>query len=315
MLTKYIDSAIQSIPGLKELGSELSGAIHRAVMDGGEPTRDLADLLHGTWLGHPLHPALTDIVVGAWSMSSLFDFASLLGDSEEAEWAADSLTGIGVVAAIPTALAGLADYSTVPQNATRTATLHAIFNDIGLTLYILSLWQRNRGNRGNGIFLSTLGYGTIMVGAWLGGHLSFDKKVGVNHADKPSEPTEWTAVLDAAELRESKASRVEVEGQPVLLYRYGGTVYATGALCPHAGGPLDEGTFDGHCVQCPWHDSVFDLRDGGVVHGPSTYPLPKYQARIHDGSIEIRVAGAQGGGQSGSSHSDHSHSSNGHGKS
>jgi nitrite reductase/ring-hydroxylating ferredoxin subunit len=75
----------------------------------------------------------------------------------------------------------------------------------------------------------------------------------------------------------------------VLLYRYGGTVYAISAVCSHAGGPLEEGQFDGFCVQCPWHDSVYDLRDGSVVHGPATFNQPAYRARIYNGQIEIRA--------------------------
>jgi nitrite reductase/ring-hydroxylating ferredoxin subunit len=91
------------------------------------------------------------------------------------------------------------------------------------------------------------------------------------------------------ELHEQEPRRVEVVGSPVLLYRYGGTIYATAAVCGHAGGPLEQGQFDEYCVQCPWHDSVYDLRDGSIVHGPTTYTLPKYAARIQNGQVEIRA--------------------------
>jgi nitrite reductase/ring-hydroxylating ferredoxin subunit len=93
--------------------------------------------------------------------------------------------------------------------------------------------------------------------------------------------------MSASDLYESDRRRIEVEGNPVLLYRYGGTIYAIGAVCSHAGGPLEEGTFEEYCVTCPWHDSVYDVRDGTLVHGPTTYNQPRYRARIRNGQIEL----------------------------
>jgi nitrite reductase/ring-hydroxylating ferredoxin subunit len=81
---------------------------------------------------------------------------------------------------------------------------------------------------------------------------------------------------------------VTVADAPVLLYRDGAEISAIGAVCSHAGGPLDEGSTEDHCVRCPWHDSVFDLRDGSVVHGPATYPEPGFDVRERDGQIELR---------------------------
>jgi nitrite reductase/ring-hydroxylating ferredoxin subunit len=131
--------------------------------------------------------------------------------------------------------------------------------------------------------------GLSTFAAWLGGELVYRKRVGVNHAETPEKPETWTAVLPEAELIEAQPKRIEVEGQPVLLYRRGGTVYALLATCSHAGGPLDEGKFYEGCVQCPWHDSVFALNDGHIVHGPATTPQPTYRARIQDGKVELRV--------------------------
>lgn len=99
-------------------------------------------------------------------------------------------------------------------------------------------------------------------------------------------------MLPQNEIAEYEARRVEIDGAPVLLYRDVEAVYAIGAVCSHAGGPLEEGTFDGHCVECPWHQSVFDLRNGHVVHGPATISQPSYQARIRNGQIEVRLISA-----------------------
>ena len=288
MISRYIEEAIDQIPGLEEVGNSLSRAIHRAILAGGDPSREITDFLHGTWLGHPLHSVLTDAVVGSWMLAALFDGIAIGSGSERAEWAADTLVATGIVSAIPTALTGLTDYSAIPHPATRTATVHGTINALALTFYVASLWQRKQGNRSRGFVLSSLAFALVTAGAWLGGHLTYGQKVGVDHAEEPSKPREWTAVLAEAELPEGEATRVEVEGLPVLLYRYDGTVYASSATCPHAGGPLEKGSFEGYCVQCPWHDSVFDLRDGSIVHGPTVHTVPLYKARIQQGQIEIR---------------------------
>jgi nitrite reductase/ring-hydroxylating ferredoxin subunit len=259
-------------------------------MDGGEGTRDLADLLHGTWLGHPLHSVLTDVVVGAWGIGSFFDLLSLFNRSERAEITADSLVELGNYAALPTILAGLADFSTIPEHAADTGITHATINATAFSLYLASKQERSNGERDRAIALSTLAFSLLMVGAYLGGHMVYDQKVGVNHAAHVSGPQEWTPVMAAEELQAGQPMRVDADGSPVLLYRQGDGVMAIGAVCAHAGGPLEQGQFYNGKVQCPWHDSVYSLQDGCVVHGPSTYPVPKYDARLRDGQVEVRLA-------------------------
>jgi nitrite reductase/ring-hydroxylating ferredoxin subunit/uncharacterized membrane protein len=249
----------------------------------------VADALHGSWLGHPLHPALTDIPIGAWALASGFDAYAALGGGRYAERTADALIAIGVAAAVPTALAGMADYSAMKQDAIAIGTAHALLNTTGLGLYLLSMWARASGRRGLGVALSTAALGIVGASAGLGGDMVYRGRVGVNHAPPASEPEEWAAALPLSEIAEYEARRVEVDGAPVLIYRDVEGVYAIGAVCSHAGGPLEEGTFDGHCVECPWHQSVFDLRDGRVVHGPATIGQPSYQARVHNGQVEVRL--------------------------
>lgn len=290
MLNLKIDSWLERIPYLKQAGQTVAGSIHRAVLSGDEPARKVADVLHGTWLGHPLHPVLTDVVVGSLSMAALFDLASVLGGGESARKAADTLTVVGTASAVPTALAGLADFSTIPRPAAGHGLMHALINDVAIAFYLFSLKARKRGDRRAGMALSTLGMAVLTAGAYLGGHLVFSKRVGVDHTQPVREPVDWQAVINERDLLERELTRVEAAGHGVVLYRMGDTVLAAGADCPHNGAPLEEGTMDGYCVQCPWHDSVYDLRDGSIVHGPSTYPLPKYEARIREERVEVRLA-------------------------
>jgi nitrite reductase/ring-hydroxylating ferredoxin subunit/uncharacterized membrane protein len=300
MLSESVDIMIRNTPQLQESGKSLAKAIHGAVLGGGEGARDAVDVLHGTWLGHPLHPVLTDVVIGAYALSSLFDFASLLNPSRTSEAAADSLNSIGNAAVLPTVLAGLADYSAIPRHSAGVGLTHALMNVAVFGLNLASMQARKRNQREQAIALSAAGVMLLLGSAYLGGHMVYDLKVGVNHAGEPREPAKWTAVLPADELAEQAPRRVEAAGYPVLLVRQNGRVQAIGAVCAHAGGPLDEGAFYGDCVQCPWHDSVYDLNDGSIVHGPTTYPVPNFEARVRDGQIEIRLAGkeaAEGSGE------------------
>jgi nitrite reductase/ring-hydroxylating ferredoxin subunit len=73
-----------------------------------------------------------------------------------------------------------------------------------------------------------------------------------------------------------------------MLVRHGGTVYALSEHCSHLGGPLHEGEIADCTVTCPWHASVFDLRDGSLVHGPAAYPQPAWDVRARAGRLEVR---------------------------
>lgn len=295
MLPQTIENSIERMSAVGDVGTKVSSAIHNAVLEGGEPARNVADVLHGTWLGHPLHPALTDVTVGVWTLGAFFDAYGALTDDAFSRRAGDRLAGIGTLSALPTAVSGVADYSVFPQWAATPATLHGVMNVVGVGLYALSLRDRKNGHRGRGIFLSTLALAASGASAWLGGSLVYKHRVGVDHSDSFSEPEEWTPVLDEADLPEQTPKCVQVQGKGVLLYRDGDGIQAIGSVCSHAGGPLEKGKFDGPYVQCPWHDSVFDVRDGSIKHGPATRPQPNFDARLRAGQVEIRLPREQAG--------------------
>jgi nitrite reductase/ring-hydroxylating ferredoxin subunit len=147
--------------------------------------------------------------------------------------------------------------------------------------------------RARGSWILSLVLALSGAAAWLGGHLVYDHEVGVDHSPSFDGDADWQPVLAEADLPERDPTRAEYDGEPVLLYRDGGALYALAATCAHAGGPLDEGEVvsceDGRCaVRCPWHDSVFDLRDGSIVHGPTVHRQPAFEVRLHEGQIELR---------------------------
>jgi nitrite reductase/ring-hydroxylating ferredoxin subunit/uncharacterized membrane protein len=283
-----VEGALERMGPVEEAGFQVARTVHDAVLRD-ERRRRVADALHGTWLGHPLHPVLTDVTIGSWVLGGAFDLVGALTGSRFARRTGDTLARIGTAAAVPTALAGVADYSTIPQPAAATGTLHGMLNAAGLGLYLLSLRDRRNGRRARGLLFSSIALGVATVSAWLGGHLVYKHKVGVDHSDEFTGPQDWTPVLNVDELGDREPTRVEVEGKGVLLFREGNDVYAIGAVCAHAGGPLEEGKFYNTCVQCPWHDSVFDLSDGHIVHGPATQPQPVFDTRIRGGMVELKL--------------------------
>lgn len=284
-----IEQMIEKLPLVGSVGMKVSRTVHNAVLQAGGPVRQGADVLHGVWLRHPLHPLLTDITVAGVVMGAFFDTIAEVSGSNRAAWAGDRMAEVGTAAAIPTALAGLTDFSTVPKPATKPATLHAMLNIVGVGLSLVSVVERRKGHSGTGRMLSMTALGITVVSGWLGGTLVYRHKVGVDHRDQFSGPKQWQAVLDAADLPEQTPKRVEVGDAGVLLYREDGQIYAIGSVCSHAGGPLENGQFKDGCVTCPWHDSVFRLSDGGIVHGPTTQPQQSFQTREYDGQIEIRL--------------------------
>ena len=245
--------------------------------------------LSGTWLGHSLHPVLTDLPIGAWVSATVLDLAA----GEEGAVAARRLVGIGVLAAAPTAAAGAADWSDTHGPAQRTGLIHWAGNFTATVLQGTSWAVRRRGHRGAGAALSLLAL-TITVGAaYLGGHLTLRRGVGVNHTAFQEDVADWTDVAADADLQEAQPLRVEASGVPVLLVRDGGTVRALSATCTHAGGPLDEGAIEDGCVTCPWHGSRFRLDDGTVVRGPAAAPEPVWDVKVEDERVWIRSADAQ----------------------
>jgi nitrite reductase/ring-hydroxylating ferredoxin subunit/uncharacterized membrane protein len=242
------------------------------------------DVLSGTWLGHPLHPMLTDVPIGCWTNAMLLDVVG----GERGHDAADLLVAVGVVTALPTAVAGLADWSDTLGEERRLGFVHALGNVAAVACYGLSWRARARGDRCRGVVLGFAGGALATLGAYVGGHLAWRKGVNVDrHAwDHPSD--DWVDVAAEDDVVDGKPLAVAAGDDTVLLFRAGGLVHAVSDVCGHAGGPLHEGEFADGCVTCPWHGSTFRLDDGSVVHGPATGPQPVYDVRRVAGRVSVR---------------------------
>ena len=265
-----------------KVGKPVSSAVAGALSN-----RALKDALSGTWLGHPLHPMLTDIPIGSWTSAFVLDIVG----GKRGRQAADMLVGIGVLSALPTAAAGLSDWADTIGEERRLGTVHAGANVAALSLYSLSWLARRRGSRGLGVALGFLGAGAATAGGYLGGHLVYRKGVGADRNAWKHGGDDWVDVADDVSLQAGEPRVVTVGDDDVLLVRAGLEVSAISNVCGHAGGPLNEGSFDEPgCVTCPWHGSVFRLADGHVVHGPATGHQPRYDVRVEGGRISLRRA-------------------------
>lgn len=245
------------------------------------------DLLSGTWLGHAVHPMLTDVVIGSFTSASLLD---LLGGRDGAK-ASERLIALGIAAYAPTALTGLndwADTEVADDRVRRAGVVHASSNALALGLYSASLALRRHGQRGKGVVLGVAGASVMMAGAYLGGHLSFTRGVGVDTTAFDPGPTDWTPAADASQLRDRQPTRAIVGDTPVLLLKDGGMIFAIHDRCSHRGCSLTDGEVEGEEIVCACHGSRFDRRDGSVRGGPASAPQPAFQVRLRDDVVEVR---------------------------
>lgn len=276
-------TAVRKLAGLEALDAPAKtiGKAVRSIIKPG-PTKNA---LSGSWLGHALHPLLTDVTIGSYTSAVALDW---LGGRESAA-AARRLIGLGLLSAVPTVVSGYSDWAdteVADNSVRRIGIVHAAANATAASLFAAS-WAARRGG-GSGRLLALTGGGVLAGAAYLGGHLTLAEGVGVDHTTFEDGPDEWTAVLDDADLADGRMRCVEADGTAVMVARSGGDLYALSNHCSHRGGPLHEGDIDAGTVTCPWHDSVFDLRDGALIHGPAAYPQPAWDTRVRDGRIEVR---------------------------
>jgi len=274
---------------LDQVGNTVQPIIDRALMTtGGQPVKDF---LHGVWLGHPLHPVLTDVPLGAWTVAVVLDALDEIKGCDDYARGAEAAVTIGLAGAVGAAVTGITDWEHLDRQPRRVGLLHGILNTTAALLYARSLQLRKRRQRRAGRGFALLGYTVSMAAAYLGGKLVYEDRIGVNRAKEhlPANPasTEFIPVLLEAELPENVLRRVEVDGVPILLVRRGTRVFALAETCSHLSGPLAEGQLEGESVVCPWHGSRFALTDGRVLNGPATHPQPCFISRVRNSQIEI----------------------------
>ncbi|WBB73478.1 Rieske 2Fe-2S domain-containing protein [Micromonospora sp. WMMD1128] len=275
---------LEQASGLDRVGDRLQRAVQGTLR-----SHRVRDALHGVWLGHPLHPAMVQVPVGAWISAAVVDL--LPGQRR----AATALVGLGTVSALPAAVAGWNDWAALSRDQRRVGLVHAGANIVGLTLYAGSLAARLNGRHGLGRALAYLGLSAASGGAYLGGHLAY--KQGAQVSQSISElhliGDGWHSVGDLSDLPQREPVTRTIDDVSVLLYRHGDDVTVMLERCPHQSGPLGAGEvqqIDGHaCVVCPWHGSAFRLDNGQVARGPAANDQAVLPTRVVSGRVEARL--------------------------
>jgi nitrite reductase/ring-hydroxylating ferredoxin subunit/uncharacterized membrane protein len=285
---------VKTVERLEDAGAldPIVGKVRTAVNAVVRP-QAVRDVLHGVPIGHPMHPLLVLAPIGTWASVGLLD--AVPGTAR----AARLLVAAGLVSAAPTAVAGLTDWSQLRPQQARVGIVHAAANVVAVGLYTASFIQRRRGRELSGKILAYLGLGVVSGSGFLGGHLSYRQAAGVNHAEGiPSRfPQGWQPLGVLTTIPQNELTSREVAGHQLLVLRRGSSVDVLSNGCTHLSGPLAQGELLGGdtedpCVKCPWHGSVFSITTGEVVHGPATAPEHKFDSRVVDGMVEVRLLGA-----------------------
>jgi nitrite reductase/ring-hydroxylating ferredoxin subunit len=274
---------------LAGVSNALAGAVDWVYRILGRPGKLFQDFLNGSWLGHSVHPVLTDVVVGGGLVAILFvvlGWFGVTGLDDAIDWTL-LLTWLAAVATITTGLTDFKDTAT--GNERNIAGAHGLINIVA-SVGLFAAWLVYLGEPGwLGPSLLIGSYLLLSLGAFIGGHLVFKYGYMVNfHAFGRRKTREFTPVMAVADLALETPTRAMLGPTKLILVRRGDLVHALAETCSHAGGPLSRGTLVGDTVVCPWHGSAFRLTDGAVRHGPATSRQVSYEARVTGDQVEIR---------------------------
>jgi nitrite reductase/ring-hydroxylating ferredoxin subunit/uncharacterized membrane protein len=288
-----LDRMIRRQNWMEGWGDAIQGAVGGVYSALGTPGRVLKNAVHGTSvLGHPLHPAVTDVPLGAWTAGVIADYVAHFTSRIPTE-AGDIALTVGVITSVLAALTGYTDFHETFGHERRVALLHGLTNTAVVVLMALSLalrWWAGSGAHPLAVALSTVGWVGVLAGGYLGGHLVFGIGTMVNRTAFIEGFEGVAAVGASTDYPEGQPRRVDANGMAVMLVRRNGQLCAISAVCSHAGGPLNEGTLDGPVVTCPWHGSKFDVRTGRVCGGPATFGVPALRVLEIDGRVNVELA-------------------------
>ena len=279
---------IASMSWLDKLSTPLQKWIAKLYGQRHQPSYRIKDILNGVWLGHPLHPALVTVPLGAWTSTLLLDLVWLSNEDEGVARGADMTMWLGLAGAGASAVTGATNWVDTDGPEQRTGMLHALLNSGATVLNLASALMRLTGQRRSAITLSTTAYAIALYSAYLGGELSYSTAIGVNHVAWEGGSDDFVPVMDEQDLMQGKLTKVDVAGIPAVLVRDGSNIYAIAATCSHLGGPLNEGSYENGVVYCPWHGSGFRLCDGSIANSPAVYAQPTFAVRVRNGKIELR---------------------------
>lgn len=275
-------SRLESAQVLDKPAAVIRGVVQRVLTN-----RAVKDALHGVWLGHPLHPGAAQFALGSFVSATVIDVFG--GGGKQS----GRLISAGLALTLPTVAAGWADWSESHEDQQRVGLVHAVVNGTGVLCFAASMVARAGGRSGR--MPSVVGGALMGLGAVLGGHMAYRQGLGANHAEDVAHlgPQEWQSLGSIDDLPEGKPVRRVAGEVAVFVLRRGAGAQVLSDRCPHLSAPLSDGTIVGTGedtrIVCPWHGSEFRVDDGCVVHGPATAPVPRFEVRLVDGTLQARV--------------------------
>jgi uncharacterized membrane protein len=173
---------IESARALDHAGYALSNAVAFPARAAGPSGHRVRNALHGTWLGHPLHPLLVTVPIGAWAVALVLDALDAAGTRFGARHrpTADLNVAAGCAGAVTAAAAGIADWNRTHGKDRRVGLAHAALNGTALAAYGGSLALRRRGRRGAAQLAALAGWALVSAGGYVGAHLVYRRRVGVD---------------------------------------------------------------------------------------------------------------------------------------
>ncbi|HET7228251.1 MAG TPA: DUF2231 domain-containing protein [Chthoniobacterales bacterium] len=266
----------------------------------------LKDLLEGKPLRHPIHPMLVHFPIGLFVLSFILDLVNLAPSPRPfLVLAAFYAMLLGIITALLAAVPGFVDYTDIRRDhpGKNIATGHMVLNLFAVALYAVNLWLRipaltdPKGGL-TPLILSFVGIGLLSASGYLGGRLVYDEGIAVGRHKRQTPTPQETIELSGTEsafvpipqaerLRNQETLRAKIDGHVLTIARIGKELFAFQEFCTHRFGPLSEGAFDGFNVQCPWHNSCFDVRTGKVTNGPAKVDLKTFKMETRDGKVGV----------------------------
>ncbi len=277
------------------------------------------DILEGKPLRHPLHPFLVHFPVGLFTLSFLLDIATLFYPFQGLYRAAFYSMVVGVICSLVAAIPGFVDFLDIREDhpAKSKARWHMGLNLVMVVVFAVNAWVRS----GDLFILQTpivplivsvIGIILLSISGYLGGAMIYDDGIAIGrHRRRTPTPhqtlgiaippqtrsllsagPQLVPVAAADSLQDGESLRVDIGGTILAVVKLAGSFYAFQEFCPHRFGPLSDGRLQNGQVECPWHGSCFDVRNGKVVHGPAKVDLKTYPVRLRDGKICIELSAA-----------------------
>lgn len=248
---------------------------------------------------HPLHPILIPFPIAFFTGTLLAHAAGLIWNSYELLRTAYYLNLAGIAFAVAAAVPGIIDFIyTVPPKSSgkKRAAQHGTINVIVLLIFTVAFFYRRNEDASQNLLLAMEVAGIIlmMIAGWMGGTLAYRNQIGVDvryaNAGKWNEAYFTTnqntiAVAALDELKVNAMKLLHVNGKRIVLARTEENYVAFDDRCPHKGGSLAGGSMMCETVQCPWHGSQFDVRNGAVKAGPSKESISSYKVQVANGKV------------------------------